>query len=322
MARPLRIIYPGACYHVTTRGNERKPIFRDDRDRQQWLDRLAAVVGRYRLRVHAYVLMRNHYHLLVETAEANLSEAVRQLNAVYTQDFNRRYRRVGHLFQGRYKSVLVEKDSYLTELSRYIHLNPVRVGEVSEPARYAWSSAAAYVGQRLAPAWLTVRDVLAHFGRRRADARRAYRQFLRDGIRQGVSAPWSAVVGQTLLGSPEWVEDMRRRAAGHGLSAEIAAAGQLRPRPALPAVLDAVSRAARVAAADILRPRGRRGSWARPVAIFLAWELCGLTQSEIGQSFGVGHFAVSKAIGRAQELQRTDPRVAKLVSRLLTEIQA
>lgn len=322
MARPLRITYPGACYHVAARGNERKPIFRDDQDRQRFLDRLAAVVQRYRTTIHAYVLMRNHYHLLVETPDGNLSEAVRQLNAVYTQDFNRRYRRVGHLFQGRYKSVLVDKDAYLIEVSRYIHLNPVRVGEVVEPARYRWSSAAAYVGQRAGPAWLTVAEVLAHFGRRRTDAQRAYRQFLRDGVRTGVPSPWRQVVGQTLLGTPEWVERMRQRTAGRHLGEEIAAAGQLRPRPTLPAVLDAVSRAARVSLDDIRRPWSSRGGWARPVAIYLAWEACGLAQREIGPNFGVGYFAVSKAIRRAEQLAREDPRVAKVVSRLLTGFKA
>ena len=136
MARPLRLLYPGACYHVTARGNERKPIFRDDTDRRRFLERLAAVVARYRLVLHAYVLMRNHYHLLVETSEGNLAAALRQLNGVYTQDFNRRHRRAGHLLQGRYKALVVEKDSYLLELTRYIHLNPVRVGEVTEPALF------------------------------------------------------------------------------------------------------------------------------------------------------------------------------------------
>src|SRR5512139_4048541 len=127
MTRPLRIEFPGALYHVTARGNERKPIYRDAEDRQRFLQRLAGVVETYKLAVHTYVLMRNHYHLLVQTRMANLARAMRQLNGVYTQDFNRRHHRAGHLFQGRYKALLVDKDAYLLELSRYIHLNPVRV---------------------------------------------------------------------------------------------------------------------------------------------------------------------------------------------------
>ena len=126
MARPLRVDYPGALYHVTARGNERKAIFRHDADREQFLAVLAHAVERYRLRLHAYVLMDNHYHLLVETPEANLSLALRHLNGVYTGAFNRAHRRVGHLFQGRFKAIVVDKESYLLELSLYIHLNPVR----------------------------------------------------------------------------------------------------------------------------------------------------------------------------------------------------
>jgi REP-associated tyrosine transposase len=322
MARPLRIAYPGACYHATARGNERRAIFRDDGDREQLLARLEAVVARYRLIVHAYVLMRNHYHLLLETPEGNLSEALRQLNAVYTQDFNRRHGRVGHLFQGRYKAILVDKDSYLVELSRYIHLNPVRVGEVTDPARFRWSSAAAYVGRRGEPPWLTVAEVLRRFGQRRGVAQSAYRQFLLDGIRQKAAAPWNAVVGQLLLGETRWVARMRRRASKRRMDSEVAYAGQLRARPALSLVITQVGRAAKVSRQDLVRPLGDRGGWARPLAMYLAWEFCGMTQREIGEAFGVGHFAVSKAIRRAQQRQQADKQVAKVTSRLITAFQA
>ncbi|MCH8056115.1 MAG: transposase, partial [Deltaproteobacteria bacterium] len=145
MARPLRIEYPGATYHVTSRGNERKAIFRGDLDRRKFLELLSSSVEQFILQLHAYVFMDNHYHLLVETPEGGLSRAVRYLNGVYTQYFNRRHRRVGHLFQGRYKAILIDKDSYLAELSRYIHLNPWRVRSgVKDPLRYRWSSLRAY----------------------------------------------------------------------------------------------------------------------------------------------------------------------------------
>jgi len=141
MARPLRIEYPGAYYHVTARGNERKAIFRDVLDRKKFLVILSSSIEQFVVRLHAYVLMDNHYHLLVETPAGELSRAIRYLNGVYTQYINRRYRRVGHLFQGRYKAILIDKDSYLIELSRYIHLNPWRVrGGSRDPLRYRWSS--------------------------------------------------------------------------------------------------------------------------------------------------------------------------------------
>ena len=140
MARPLRIEYPGAVYHVTSRGNARESIFLEDTDRQIFLEVLEAVVGKYNWLCHAYCLMDNHYHILVETPDPNLSLGMRQLNGVYTQGFNRRHNRVGHVFQGRYKSILVEKNEHLLELCRYIVLNPVRAGLVSNPGKGDWSS--------------------------------------------------------------------------------------------------------------------------------------------------------------------------------------
>ena len=316
MARPLRIAFAGALYHVTARGNERKPIYRDDRDRARFLERLAAVVHTHRLRVHAFALMRNHFHLLVETPEANVSRAMGQLTGSYTQDFNRRHHRSGHLFQGRYKAILVEKDSYLLELSRYIHLNPVRVGEVSRAWEFAWSSAAAYVGKATVPEFLTVGDVLAHFGRRRAVARRRYADFVADGAASKGEKPWRLVEGQVLLGERAWVERMKRRLAGTAVATKIVARTALQPRPAVSVVIAQVCRAAQVERATLLRPRGGRGGWARAVAMALAWEVCGLGQREIGRAFGVGPHAVSKAIARAAALRQEGGKVGRHVARL------
>src|SRR4030042_35639 len=148
MARPLRIEFPGALYHVTARGNARQDIFLDDDDRLLFCSVLERVVSRFHLLLHAYCLMNNHYHLLVETPEGNLSKGMRQINGVYTQQLNRRYNRVGHVLQGRYKAILVDKDNYLLELSRYVVLNPVRAGLVKQPSRWAWSSYHAMVGHQ------------------------------------------------------------------------------------------------------------------------------------------------------------------------------
>lgn len=156
MARPLRLAVAGGIYHVTARGNERKALVRDDRDRARWVDTLAQMVEQYRVRCHAWVLMTNHYHLLLETPDPNLSLAIRHLNGVYTQAFNRRHRRVGHLFQGRFKAIVVEKEAHLLELCRYVVLNPVRAGTVTHPRAYAWSSYRATAGQAPVPVWLTV----------------------------------------------------------------------------------------------------------------------------------------------------------------------
>jgi REP-associated tyrosine transposase len=208
MARPLRIEYPGAYYHVTSRGNERKAIFRGDADREKFLELLGRAVEEFHLRLHGYVLMSNHYHLLVETPKSGLNRALRYLNGVYTQTFNRRHRRVGHLFQGRYKAILVDKDSYLLELSRYIHLNPWRLKKSEDPFKYRWSSLNAYVGAVAIPRWLTGAEVLSEFGSR---GKRGYREFIVDGMTTGIKTPWEEVRGQVVMGSEQFVEKVADR---------------------------------------------------------------------------------------------------------------
>ncbi len=208
MARPLRIEFAGALYHVTSRGNARQPIFLTDNDRQEWLLLLAKVLARYHWRCHAYCLMDNHYHLLVETLEPTLAVGMRQLNGVYTQQFNRRHGRVGHVFQGRYKAIVVEKDAYLLELCRYVVLNPVRARLVKDPGQWAWSSYRATAGHAAKPSWLTTDWVWAQFGRQRSAAQRRYRSFVLDGRQR--ASPWEQLRGQIYLGSESFCERLAR----------------------------------------------------------------------------------------------------------------
>ncbi|MCP4252152.1 MAG: transposase, partial [Candidatus Scalindua sp.] len=146
MSRPLRIEYDGALYHLTSRGNARKPIFAGDEDRKIFLDTLDKVNDKYNFLCHAYCLMDNHYHLLIETPDGNLSNGMRQLNGVYTQRYNRRNRKVGHVFQGRYKAILIQKETHFLEVCRYIVLNPVRARAVSTPKEWKWTSYKATAG--------------------------------------------------------------------------------------------------------------------------------------------------------------------------------
>ncbi len=206
MARPLRLQFPGALYHVTTRGDGQEDIYLGDEDREQFLTVLAQVQGRFNWVIHAYCQMTNHYHLLIETPDGNLSEGMRQLNGVYTQRFNRAHRRVGHVFQGRYKGILVEKDSYLLELSRYIVLNPVRAAMVTNPGEWPWSSYRAMVGEDVAPDWLATGNVLSRFGSNESEAVRRYRAFVMEGIDQ--QSPWVQLKHQAYLGSERFVEKM------------------------------------------------------------------------------------------------------------------
>ncbi|AGA91298.1 transposase [Thioflavicoccus mobilis 8321] len=221
MARPLRLEFAGALYHVTARGNERRSIFLgdEDEDRAAFLDVLAATCDRFNWICHAYCLMTNHYHLLVETPDANLSKGMRQLNGVYTQWVNRTHGRVGHLFQGRYKAILVERERYLLELTRYLVLNPVRAGMVTTPGAWAWSSYRATVGEAPAPAFLETDGLLRAFAEDRAAAVAAYRQFVAAGT--DAPSPWLALKGQIYLGSDEFVEHMQRRIDPKGALREI-----------------------------------------------------------------------------------------------------
>lgn len=231
MARPLRLEFPGALYHITSRGNARADIYLDDDDRWLFLDVLAEVIGRFGWVCHAYCLMGNHYHLLIETPDANLSLGMRQLNGVYTQRFNRRHGRVGHVFQGRFKAILVERDSYLLELARYIVLNPLRAKMVRSLAHYPWSSYAATMGATPCPDWLFTDWVLAQFAKTRAVAQRRYAAFVAEGKNQ--PSPWLELKGQVVLGSEAFVERMRPALERQAELSEVPRAQRLLHRPSL-----------------------------------------------------------------------------------------
>jgi REP element-mobilizing transposase RayT len=185
-------------------------VFLEDTDRQVFLEVLETVVGKYNWLCHAYCLMDNHYHILVETPDPNLSLGMRQLNGVYTQSFNRLHNRVGHVFQGRYKSILVEKNEHLLELCRYIVLNPVRAGLVNEPGKRDWGSYHATAYSVKAPDFLSVDWILGQFAKTRNPARRAYRAFVRDGLTDIGETPWKKLVGQIVFGGSDFVADIQR----------------------------------------------------------------------------------------------------------------
>ena len=179
MARPLRLDLPGAFWHITSRGNERKNIFRSDADRRLFLELLGRVSRRYGWIIHTYVLMSNHYHLVFETPRATLSRGMQWLNGVYSQRFNKRHNRVGHLFQGRFQSFLIEADQYLNEVLRYVVLNPVRAGMVARPEDYRWSSYRAIAGYEPSPDWLATGSVLGRIHTDPERARQMYRRLCR-----------------------------------------------------------------------------------------------------------------------------------------------
>ncbi len=231
MARPLRIEFDGALYHVTSRGNERKPIYKDSEDRKLFLTSLGQVCERFHWLCHAYCLMNNHYHLVIETPDGNLSRGMRQLNGVYTQAFNRRHRRVGHLFQGRFSGILVQKESHFLAVCRYVVLNPVRAKAVKQPRDWLWTSYRATAGLASVPGWLTIADILGHFGQRQGPAQRRYREFVRQGI--GEVTIWEGLTAQSLLGVEGFAEALRGHVTGKELVREIPKGQRLIGRPSL-----------------------------------------------------------------------------------------
>jgi putative transposase len=203
MTRPLRLEFAGALYHVTARGDRKDVIFRTDSDRLAWLSMLAKVCERFHFVVHSYCQMNNHYHLMVETVEGDLARGMRQLNGAYSQYFNRRHDLVGHVFQGRYKAILVQKESYLLELCRYIVLNPMRAGIAATLDDWRWSSHPCFMRLDAKPEWLETDWLLSHFGADRASALQAYNIFVLNG--RGMLSPLRKVQHQLLLGDRTFI---------------------------------------------------------------------------------------------------------------------
>jgi REP element-mobilizing transposase RayT len=321
MARALRIQLAGSFYHLTCRGNERKAIYRDDTDRQTFLTKLQDSLRIYQVELHAYVLMDNHFHLLVRTLRDNLSEFMRHFNISYTSAFNRRHRRVGHLYQGRYKAIVVERDSYLLELSRYVHLNPVRIPsqkkrplreQVRLLERYRWSSLAGYWEVKYKQPWVIYDSVLEQIGH----SRRKYREFVMDGIQRGYATAWDSVEGQVVLGERKFVERIKQHIETKGTEREQPGVRQIQAR-APSAVLRAVARYYGVEEKRLTAKRtGLRDE--RAVALEMVYRHGGLRQAEIGQLFGgLDYTAVSRERKRLRDKADQDSKIR----RAMTEIE-
>jgi putative transposase len=287
VARPLRIEFPGAVYHLTSRGNEKRPIFLGDEDRKSFLNLLADVSARYHWICHAYCLMDNHYHLLMETPEGNLSIGMRQLNGVYTLAFNRRHGRVGHLFQGRFKAILIEKDSHLLEVCRYVVLNPVRAGAVENPERWRWSSYRATGGREKPHPCLSIEWILHQFGGVREKAEREYRRFVREGMR-GQSF-WKEVKAQSILGTEGFVEKLVDYLKGHEEIPEIPKAQRYLNRPGL---------------GQLFSGRIPQDIRKRNKTIEEAVERYGYTQREVADHLGMHFTSISRIMRERKDMLR------------------
>ncbi len=275
MTRPLRVEIAGGVYHLTSRGDGREDIFLEDDDREQFLVLLGHAIERFGWRCHAYCLMTNHYHLMVETPEPNLARGMRHLNGVYTQRFNRRHNRGGHVFQGRYKAIVVQKDAHLLELCRYVVLNPVRAGLVKRVQDWPWSSYRATAGQHAKPEWLRTDWLLAQFARQPQPAVALYRRFVADGVEV---RPWQELTGQIYYGNENFVQKLAK-----ATTSREAPRGQRQP--------------VRLAVAALVKT-------GTPVEIGRAYREHGYRLTEIAQHLGVHYSTVSRRLHRFEESTR------------------
>jgi REP-associated tyrosine transposase len=316
MARPLRLEFPGAVYHVMARGLERGSLFRDVGDRHSFFGLLGRITEDEGWETHAYCLMSNHYHLLIETPHGSLSRGMHMLNARYSQRFNRAHDRRGHFFEGRFRSILVQKESHLLELHRYIVLNPVRAKLADRAGDWKWSSYRATAGIDEAPVWLETDWTLSQFGRGRAAARKAFARFVAEGRDSGREI--EEIERKGYVGDQDFGKSIRRRLEGKDIPDEIPLRFRTaRPEVSLDEVRRAVSKEWGVAEPALSR---RRGGDEKKAAIYLARKLTREGGREIGAAFGVKAAWVSNIVVRLDaEPESGLARRIEKVRRRLTE---
>ena len=310
MTRPLRIEYPGAYYHVTSRGNERKNIFKDKKDREQFLSYLQSAYLRYKAVIHVYCLMNNHYHLLIETPAGNLSQIMRHINGAYTIYYNIKHRRSGHLFQGRYKAILVDADAYAAELTRYIHLNPIRAGIIENPEKYKWSSYACYIGKKKKPKWLMVEFVLDYFKGNGQDPQKSYRDFVLARMIGKYESPLKKTVASTILGSDNFIEHIHERYLNSKeKNRDLPALGKLVSTPDINKIYIEIK--------SLIKDDS---SLLKNYVLYLCRNYSGKTLKEIGDYFGISEAAVSQANYRFCHGLEKDNELRKRINRIQEEI--
>jgi len=304
MARPLRIEFADALYHITSRGNEQRSIFRSNRDRQTFLLFLGEAASRFRWSITAWVLMSNHFHLVIQTLDPNLSRGMQWLNSTYANWFNRVHHRSGHLFQGRFKAFLIDKETYFAEVLRYVVLNPVRASICERPEQYRWSSYRATAGLEIAPEWLDVDAVHNLFDLDHQSVQDSYREFVlaKIGCEDRL---WEKLTNQLYLGAESWVKAMREKVEAKPRSTDHPRAQRAVGRPQMHSIIDAVAKVAGETADSI---RAKRGSSLRGLVAWIGWYEGLVTLRSIAASLRLrseGH--ISNLIKRCERLFGDDP---------------
>ncbi len=310
MARKPRLHYQGALYHVIARGNQRQKVFLDDEDYRQYQNRLITYQKRYPCTIYAYVLMSNHVHLLIEQGETPLSKIMQGLQQSYTIYFNRKYGQTGHLFQGRYKAILCDKDTYLLELILYIHLNPVRAEIVKKPSEYIWSSHRAYLSGR-SSAWLNIEMPLACLANSKKEAVSSYKDFINAAVRTGHREDLYEVKEQRYLGEDSFIETMEKRIS------------KVKPiyfpvHLDMDALVVEISRVFEVPAGRIMdHSRSRDTALCRAVAAYIAKEVGDIPLGESARHLGRDPVSISIGVKRLKERLEDDDELAARIGKIM-----
>jgi putative transposase len=315
MARPLRIEYPGACYHVMNRGRRGEKIFHDRHDYQGFVELLEESWGMWNIRVAAYCLMTNHYHILVQTPDANISRSMRHINGVYTQRFNKRHRCDGQLFRGRYKSILVSGDSYLLQLVRYIHRNPVKTGIASKPDDYPWSSHKGYLSIAKKWKWLHKEFIFSMLTKNRKDWVKEYRRFVAIESEEEIAGVLERKKWPSVLGPETFVDWVKGKYYALKADQEVPQAKDLAPETDL--IINAVCKFYNVRRDELYRSRRGQFNEPRNVAIFLTRKLRRDSLKEIGRQFHMEKYSsISSIIERMKKQMLADRNLKKRVDRV------
>lgn len=331
MARPLRIQYPGAYYHVTCRGNERKKIFYDEKDQKAFLEKLSISLNIYNVSLLAYVCMTNHFHLLLTTPDGNLSEFMRHFNISYTSVFNRRHKRVGHLYQGRYKSFLIDADNYLLEVSRYIHLNPVRIKAFSKmSAKERWNALQKYnagslpgylaAGKRKGREFINYATILDYAGGDNRKGRQSYRGFINKGIVQESENPLTLGKGSGIVGDSgfvQWIKDkyLDKDSSRREQPALKELSKVFEPEELIEQFIQITGERRE----DICR-RGKN-STERAMLMELLYRFCRINQPEIGKLMdGIDYSGVSQSRKRLNVRMEHDPKLKDRFGKIIKKL--
>ncbi|MGH7884423.1 MAG: helix-turn-helix domain-containing protein [Thermodesulfobacteriota bacterium] len=316
MTRPLRLAFEDACYHITSRGNRKDNIFIDNADKEMFIRKLNETLNKFSIVCYAYCLMHNHYHLFIKTPKGNISSAMHNLNTSYTNWFKARHQIVGVVFQGRYKSLLVDEDSYALQLSTYIHLNPVRAGMVEKPEEYIWSSYLDYMGKRRTLENMDTDLVLSSFGNDNKKAINKYKSFLKENM--DIDNPMNNTYKSVAVGSEKYLKRIEEMISGIGKNREIKETKNLQ-KISPEKIIKIISNKFGLNEKEVISKK--RGNIYRQLAIYIVKISTDLSLKEIGETFNMDYSDVSQTCRRLEDKIGKDRKLSRLKESIVNEIK-